>query len=326
MDWKVCFVLLAASTVRDVGSQSIAELAKMAGIDLKDVAGDAFEKATSDTESATPSGLRSLFGRHTASQSSSKSTQTQAKSAAFAHRPSAHSEGPSPCGNCGNCPSCLMKQMKMLNGDFGGYAAGSEAAGFPGMTGQFGSMGLTGDVESLNPMSSPFASDLGGLSGPFGAFGAGAAANFVPSDSYSPFVGAPSMLTGAAGLASGYESYPESPFMQRYPLQEEELPRPYPIQGRPRSRRPPPEPPQYEQQQGDDGPGEEQGSPQYDQGQGPEQEAPQGYAGSQESGPESQAAGYTRGQADAEQEYQDGPPSQRVGGYQRTDYARTRDY
>ena len=229
----------------------------------------------------------------------------------------------------------------MMNGDFGGFSSGSEA-GYPGMLAQLSSLGLGGgEVESLgSPMSSPFAPDMSssGLSSPFAGFGAGAAsANFVPSESFGPFVGSPSMLAGAglsSGIGSGFEGFPDAPaHMPRYPLhEEEELPRPYPMPPhRPPPRRPAVQQPmEYEQEQpagGEEGSaGEEPASgPQYEQQSQPEQEAPQGYAGSQEAGGQEEQ-GYGRQPDMNEQGYQDTGPAQQRRGYQRSDYPRALAY
>lgn len=218
----------------------------------------------------------------------------------------------------------------MMNSDFGGVPAGSES-GFPGMANQLSSMGLGGDFESLNGMS-PYGSGVGQMqnSHSFGRSPYGAApSNFMPTDSFAPFLGSPSMLTGAE-MAGGFENFADSAPEHRYPLHEEEMPRPYPM-ARPRPRLPQQAPPQYEQDpsqgSGDDGSGDEQGPPQYEQGQ-QEQEGPQGYTNGQDGGSdEQQQAGYERQPESDQSQYQEsGAPQEQDGGYQRSDYPRSKNY
>jgi hypothetical protein len=225
-----------------------------------------------------------------------------------------------------------MKQMKMMNSDFGGFPSGSES-GYPGMMG-LSQMGLGGDAETLSAMNSPFASGMGGMQSPYGGMGmgmGGGPANFIPADSYTPFVGAPSSIGPGAGVATGYEEYPETMAMQRYPLHEEELPRHYPVAGRSRSRmrEPAPRPVEYESEQPPVGGEDDAGSgdagptaPQYDQGP-PEQEAPAGYMGNQEAGGDDQQSGYAR-QPESDPE---APQSEhRSGSYQHPEFARSHSY
>lgn len=222
-----------------------------------------------------------------------------------------------------------------MNSDFGGFPSGSES-GYPGgMVGQLSHMGLGGDAETLNAMNSPFASGMGGMPSPYGGMGMGGGpANFMPADSYAPYMGAPSSMVPGAGLSGGYEEYPESMSMQRYPLHEEELPRPYPMPVRSRSRyqEPAPRPVEYESEQPpggeEEGPGDAGPSaPQYEQGP-PEQEAPQGYMGNQEAGGDDQQSGYAR-QPESDQE---APQSEQRsgsgagGGYHSPEFARSQSY
>ena len=106
------------------------------------------------------------------------------------------------------------------------------------------------------------------------------------------------------------------------------MPRTFPTSGRTRFHEPAAQPVYEPEQQpggGEEGVSEEQGPPQYDQGQ-QEQEAPQGYAGSQEAGPDDQQSGYAR-QPESEQGYAEGPETQQRGGtYQRSDYALSQSY
>lgn len=207
-----------------------------------------------------------------------------------------------------------------MSPDFGGYPSSSEA-GFPGMMSQLGHMGLGSDMETMNAMNSAFGPDAGGASS-FGGFG-GASSNFMPSESYSPFMGAPSMMSGA-GMAGGYEQFPEA--AERYPMHDEEMPRAYPMGARSRPRfRQPVVQPVFEPQGAEEGTTGDQGPSQYEQGSA-DQEEPQGYTGSQNTGQEEQQEYGRQPEGDGQQGYQEAPQETRGSGYQTTGYPTSQSY
>ena len=222
LDIKVSFFCVAIIFVNQVHGQSFLELAKMAGVDLKEIQGaehladdespssssSSGSKATGpvgigSTVKSTPANTIGAEGNGSPSSLTDMHIPPEFASAEAASKPS--------CGNCGKpgCPECGGKLGIGMTPDFGGQAMasgmeGTEGfAGFGGFGGFGGSLGGQINQEAMGAMrEAGFGPSMNGFGGGFGGYGA-PAASFLSQASFSPYSG---MMSGMGGFGGGFES------------------------------------------------------------------------------------------------------------------------
>lgn len=294
----LCAIMLSYLSPSAYG-QSLAELAKMAGVDLKEIGGaehladdDSPVKAAASLAanmSSKPAGSGS-----TPTSSSSNSLRNMASSLGVEIPPefaTAEAASKPSCGNCGKpgCPECAGKLGIGMTPDYGGQAmaSGMEGmGGFPGMGGmEMAGMGYE-DMSALG--SAGFSPSLNGFGGNFGGYGA-PSASF--QSAYSPYGGG--MMNAFGGGfetemnpmgGGGYATFPLHAPIEPYPVRgsrggRSRRPRPQPQEEHQES--PPPPPPH--QQHHYEGPAQEHGG--YEQ-HGPP--SPQGGYQEEQHGPSHQ--------------------------------------
>lgn len=328
-----CAIIISYLTI--INGQSLAELAKMAGVDLKEISG-AEHLAEDDSGGSSSRGKTSssvgigstpppspsnTIGGSNPGQSLDMQIPPEFATAEAAAKPS--------CGNCGkpNCPECAGGKLGIgMTPDFGGQAmaSGMEGmGGFPGM----GGMAMAGlGLEEMSALGSAgFAPSMNGFGGGFGGYGA-PAASFMSPAAFSPYGGG-IMNAFAGGFENemnpmgggGYATFPLHAPIEPYPMRG----------GRTnggRGRRPPPQqqeeqqdqhesPPHHQPQQHHyEGPSQEQGG--YEQ-QGPPSHHQGGYQEDSPQGPPAPHQGYESGPPAGHQSesYHQGPQSSGNSGY-----------